>query len=215
MPDPEKGDSEKKPSDDWFVGDDESFQSKQAKPPQPPPPKPQPDPPAKGRLLPALVLLALLVPGGYYIYSTRSHKAPVEGPAIPKIAPAGEAAPPASPKVEPAPPTLPVHKPEQKAAAAPPKPKPEQPPLAPASGIMLWSGKVDKNGTIVIDGRKSETGSVNGAVLPGVPVTVRVEPKGFTVAEPPSAATGWKRIAIHSAKKAHIVVSVFWKTKPR
>jgi hypothetical protein len=52
-------------------------------------------------------------------------------------------------------------------------------------------------------------------VLPGVPVTVRVEPKGFTVEEPPSAATGWKRIAIHSQKKAHIVVTVFWNVKPQ
>ena len=69
--------------------------------------------------------------------------------------------------------------------------------------------------TIVIDGGKSETGAVNGAVLPGVPVTVRVEPKGFTVEEPPSAATGWKRIAIHSQKKAHIVVTIFWNVKPQ
>ena len=73
----------------------------------------------------------------------------------------------------------------------------------------------EKNGTIVIDGGKSETGAVNGTMLPGVPVTVRVEPKGFTVEEPPSAATGWKRIAIHSQKKAHIVVTVFWDVKPQ
>ena len=75
---------------------------------------------------------------------------------------------------------------------------------------MLWSGKVEKNGTIVIDNGKSETGAVNGAALPGVPVSVTVEPKGFTIAEPPSAATGWKRMTIHSQKKAHIVVTVKW-----
>jgi len=33
---------------------------------------------------------------------------------------------------------------------------------------MLWSGRVEKNGTIVIDGGKSESGAVNGADFPAM-----------------------------------------------
>jgi hypothetical protein len=166
----------------------------------------------------------------------------VEMPKQPDVAPAPTA--PVEPVIPPpvAPPSQQVHSPSVSAGVrpakrpatkkeeepaqpirakeepAPPKveapPKQEQAAVA-SSGVMLWSGKVDKNGTIVIDAGKSDSGTVNGAVLPGVPVTVRVEPKGFSVAEPPSAASGWKRIAIHSQKKAHIVVTVFWNTKPQ
>ena len=193
--------------------------------------------PRKGTLLAALVLVALFGAGGYYLYSLRfrpdkvrevtidmpkqpeavapTPPAPVE-PVVPEkkktvVRPAkrpatkkeeGPAQPAPRAKEEPAPPKV----------EAPPKPEPA--PVA-SSGVMLWSGRVEKNGTIVIDAGKSETGAVNGAVLPGVPVTVRVEPKGFTVEEAPSAANGWKRIGIHSQKKAHIVVTVFWNVKPQ
>ncbi len=185
-----------------------------------------------GPLVAAVVIL--LGAGGYYFYSLRFRPAKmeeiiIEMPKLPEeIAPAPPAPvepeqkktvapsakrPATKKKEEPAQPA-----PRAKEEPAPPKveapPKPVQLPV-PASGVMLWSGRVEKNGTIVIDGGKSETGAVNGAVLPGVPVTVRVEPKGFTVEEPPSAATGWKRIAIHSQKKAHIVVTIFWNVKPQ
>jgi hypothetical protein len=234
---------DKKPMDDWFVGGEKAKQpeTKPAPPPKPPapPPAPAPEPAAKppgtGRLLAALVLLALLGYGGFYLYRLRFRPSKVEEvlttPVIPQP---GEQTPPPAP-VEPIVPPAPQPKktvvrpakppakqPAPKAeepvqspvpqVEPPPPPKPEQPPI-PSSGIMLWSGKVEKNGTIVIDSGKSDTGTVNGAALPGVPVTVRVEPKGFTVAEPPSAASGWKRIAIHSQKKAHIVVTVFWNAK--
>jgi hypothetical protein len=233
---------DKKPMDDWFVGGEEPKQAetKPAPPPKPPTPPPSPEPPAKppgtGRLIAALVLLAILGYGGFYLYRIRFRPVKIEEvvttPVIPQ--PGEQPAPPApvEPIVPPAPqqkktvvrPAKPPAKqpaPKEEAPVQPPAPQvepppqpkpPEQPPI-PSSGIMLWSGKVEKNGTIVIDGGKSATGTVNGAALPGVPITVRVEPKGFTVAEPPSAATAWKRIAIHSQKKAHIVVTVFWNLK--
>ena len=227
---------DKKPMDDWFVGGEEvkKPEPKPAPPPKPPAPPPPPEPAAKPpvarRLLAALVLLALLGYGGFYIYRLRFRPAKVqEVLTTPVIPQPGEEAPP--PIVQPAPEQkktvvrppkppakLPAPKEEEPVqppvpqVEPPPKPKPEQPPVQ-SSGIMLWSGKVEKNGTIVIDEGKSATGTVNGTALPGFPVTVRVEPKGFTVAEPPSAANSWKRIAIHSQKKAHIVVTVFWNVK--
>ncbi len=198
--------------------------------PPAPPPAPNGKPPSKGPLVAAAVIL--LGAGGYYFYSSRFRPAKMEEIIIemPKLPEEAAPAPPAPVEpeqektvVRPAkrPATKKKEEPAQPAPRAkeepvPPKveapPKPVQPPV-PSSGVMLWSGRVEKNGTIVIDGGKSETGAVNGALLPGVPVTVRVEPKGFTVEEPPSAATGWKRIAIHSQKKAHIVVTIFWNVK--
>src|SRR5579872_4961945 len=209
----------KKEMESWFVEGLEPSPMKKKPSPAPPPiapklppvgPKPSPigpknaKPPRKdGLLLALVVVLALLAAGGYYFYKSYVHKPRIEEAALPK--PAEEA--PAPPAPEPKPEVRPAKKPanitgqpEQPQPAetpapvvveAPPKPKVEEPP-APASGILLWSGKVDKNGTIVIDGGKSDSGTVNGAALPGVPVTVRVEPKGFTVSDPPSAANGWK-----------------------
>lgn len=234
----------KKEMESWFVEGLEPTPIKKKPSPAPPPIAPKPDgkPPGKDRLLLALMLLfALLASGGYYFYKTYVRRPKVEEAVLPKPAEEAPVAPepvvPAVPEPKPKPeqkktiarpakkpaatteqPEQPQPQPAEKPApvveAPPPKPKVEQP-AAPSSGILLWSGKVEKNGTIVIDGGKSDSGTVNGAVLPGVPVTVRVEPGGFTVSDPPSAANGWKRIAIHSQKKAHIVVTVFWNTKPQ
>jgi hypothetical protein len=211
----------------------------------PPAPPPTGKPPRKGPLVAALVLLALLGAGGYYLYGLRFRPDKVQEITVdmPKQPEVVAPAPPPPAAAEPVMPPAPVAPQQKKAVVptkrpatkkaeettqpaprakeepvpapkveAPPQPKPEQPPI-PSSGVMLWSGRVEKNGMIVIDSGKSETGAVNGAVLPGVPVTVRVEPKGFTIEEPPSAANGWRRIAIHSQKKAHIVVTVFWNVK--
>jgi hypothetical protein len=201
-------------------------------------PKPARKPPSNDvQLVALIVLFALLGAGGYYLYETYVEKPKVEEAVLPK--PVEKAPAPPEPPV----PAVPEPKPEQNqtiirparkpakstaepeqpqrvetpapvAAKAPPKPKVEQP-AAPNSGILLWSGKAEKDGEIVIDGAKSDSGTVHGAALPGVPVTVRVEPKGFFVSDPPSAANGWKRIGIHSLKKSHVVVTVFWNTKPR
>jgi len=228
----------KKEMESWFVEGLEPTPMKRNPAPGPPPisPKPAGKPPGKRRLLPALIVIfALLGGGGYYFYKTYVRKPKVEEAVLPKSAEETPAPPEpvmpepkgeqkktvVRPPKKPAKTTEPAEQPPQRAetpapvvAEAPSKVKVEQP-SAPSSGILLWSGKVEKNGAIVIDGGKSDSGTVNGAALPGVPVTVRVEPKGFTVSEPPSAANGWKRIAIHSQKKAHIVVTVFWNTKPQ
>jgi hypothetical protein len=241
MPEQNNEDPGKKPMDDSFVGNEEVAATQLPVIPPAPPPAPNGKPPSKGPLVAALVLV--VAAGGYYLYSLRFRlekvqEITIEMPKQPEVVAPTPPAPvepvvppppivpeqkktdvrpakrPAAKKTEPAPPAPrakeePVPPPK---VEAPPPPKPEQPPV-PSSGVMLWSGRVEKNGMIVIDGGRSETGAVNGAALPGVPVTVRVEPKGFTVEEPPSAANSWKRIAIHSQKKAHIVVTVFWNVK--
>jgi hypothetical protein len=210
--------------DDWFVGSEDVIPAQKpvTPPPLPSAPATKVQPPGKGPLVPVLLALALIGGGGYYLYTLRSSPAKleeitVEMPKEPQeTAPVPVAPVPVEPTVPPMPKKNPSVVPPDKPPAKPPvrkeqppPPKVEAPPI-PSSGIMLWSGKVEKNGTIVIDNGKSESGAVNGAALPGVPVSVTVEPEGFTIAEPPSAATGWKRMAIHSQKKAHIVVTVKW-----
>ena len=239
MPENEKPDPVKKPMDDWFVGSEDAIpaQKPATPPPLPPGPAPNGKPPGKSPLATVLLALALIGGGGYYLYTVRSGpakleeitvempKEPQETAPVPVPAAPVPVEPVVTPTPKPKPSVAPPDKPPAQRPAAkkaeepvrPPAPKREPPPLPkveappiPSSGIMLWSGKVEKNGTIVIDNGKSETGAVNGAALPGVPVSVTVEPKGFTIAEPPSAATGWKRMTIHSKKKAHIVVTVKW-----
>jgi hypothetical protein len=239
MPENEKPDPVKKPMDDWFVGNEDVIPAQKPVTPPPLPSGPAPVPngklPGKSPLVTVLLALTLIGAGGYYLYTLRSSPAKmeeitIEMPKLPQeTAPVPVAPVPVEPVVTPTPkkkPSVappdkpPAKRPAAKKAAEPvqppapkeepsPPPKVEAPPI-PSSGIMLWSGKVEKNGTIVIDNGKSETGAVNGAALPGVPVSVSVEPKGFTITEPPSAATGWKRMTIHSQKKAHIVVTVKW-----
>src|SRR5436305_8017388 len=137
----------------------------------PAPPTPDSKQPINVPLVVTLVLMGLLGAGGYF-YLLRSHAAKVQEISIDMPKQPEEAAP-------------------AKAAQA----------TIPSSGTMRWSGRVARNGTIVIDGGKSKTGAVTGAVLPGVPITVRVQQKGFTVAQAPSADSGWKRIGIHSRKR--------------
>ena len=84
-------------------------------------------------------------------------------------------------------------------------------PAAPASGVVTWSGKLEKNGTITIDGTTASMGTLNGA-LPGVPVLIDVEPKDVGVAEAPGPANGWRRLVFRSRVNRNTVVTIKWQT---
>jgi hypothetical protein len=124
-----------------------------------------------------------------------------------------------SPSPEPAPPAN-QRPPSQPAYAPPPEPQRREPapvapqrPIqaAPASGVMTWSGKLQKNGSLVIDGGAASFGNLNGA-LPGVPVIVEIEPKDIGVAESPGPGNGWRRLVLRSRADRNIVVTVRWRT---
>ncbi len=80
----------------------------------------------------------------------------------------------------------------------------------PASGVINWSGQIEKNGTVTIDGDQATAGKVNGQ-LPGVPVMVDVDTREFAFAEVPSPSNGWSRFTIRSKNKKHSVISITWK----
>jgi hypothetical protein len=74
---------------------------------------------------------------------------------------------------------------------------------------------LQKNENVVIDGGTSSNGSILSGTLPGVPVNIVVEPKEIiSVAEPPSAGSGWKRFAFKAKKKEKMVVTIHWSVVP-
>ncbi len=79
----------------------------------------------------------------------------------------------------------------------------------PASGVIVWSGQLERGAAVTIDGDRPSVGSMNG-VLPGVPVMVEITPSDIAVAEPPGPGNGWKRISVRSRKSRHTVVTIRW-----
>ena len=98
-----------------------------------------------------------------------------------------------------------------------PRPAPAAPPAAPSgpvytgppSGTILWSGQLQKNGMLTIDGGQASTGSLNGE-LPGVPVMIDIQPSDVGMAEAPSPANGWKRMVLRSRVNRRTVVTIQW-----
>jgi len=81
--------------------------------------------------------------------------------------------------------------------------------------LVLWSGQLQKNDTVVIDGGTASAGTILSGALPGVPVRIVVEPKEIiSIAEAPSAASGWRRFSFHAKKKEKIVVTLQWTVAP-
>jgi hypothetical protein len=111
---------------------------------------------------------------------------------------------------QPAPSRTPVFQPER--SYPPERPAaPVQPRYSgPNSGVIVWSGQLERGAAVQIDGDRPSTGSINGA-LPGVPVIVEITPSDIAVAEAPGPGNDWKRISIRSRKNRHSVVTIRWR----
>jgi hypothetical protein len=103
------------------------------------------------------------------------------------------------------PPTIPAEHGPAVTTLRPP-PAPATPPApgikaygGPKSGVVNWSGRIEKNGTVALDGK-----------LPGVPVMINIDTKEFAIVEAPSPANGWNRVVIRSKNKRHTVIAVGW-----
>ena len=95
---------------------------------------------------------------------------------------------------------------------APVAPPPSRPAVA-GSGMVMWSGKLDRNGLITITGDSASSGNIMQGSLPGVPVTVRVEPaEAVGVAEAPAPSNGWRKIVLRSRVSRAVVVTIHWST---
>lgn len=129
-------------------------------------------------------------------------------------APPAEAPPPAAPAAEP-PRRVEVFRPETPIPSE--TPRSSTPPPAAAhsqysgatAGVILWSGRLDKNESFTIDGSTATSGTLTGA-LPGVPVMIEIDQREFALAETPSPSNGWKRLTVRSRGKRHSVVTIKW-----
>ena len=97
--------------------------------------------------------------------------------------------------------------------AAPPK---ASAPPVPANGTLIWTGRLRKNATLVIEGRNATSGTLTGE-LPGKPVQFRVYPGDlgdngilvFTASaqdarkgwDSPGPQNGWNRIMYEFAPR--------------
>ena len=91
-----------------------------------------------------------------------------------------------------------------------PVPRPLPPTYSgPTSGVVNWSGQLEKNGTVVIEGDRCSSGSLSGR-LPGQPVLIDLDTKEFALAEVPSPSNGWNRLVIRSKNGRHSVVTIRW-----
>jgi hypothetical protein len=79
----------------------------------------------------------------------------------------------------------------------------------PRSGVINWSGQLEKNGTIVLQGDQASAGTLNGR-LPGVPVMVELDTREFALAEAPGPSNNWSKLVVRSKNKRHTVVSIRW-----
>jgi hypothetical protein len=76
--------------------------------------------------------------------------------------------------------------------------------------VLIWSGQVEKNGVVIIDGPNAIAGILSGDFLPGVPVILDVDTQEFALVEVPGPSNGWKRLTIRSRNKRHTVITVKW-----
>ena len=78
----------------------------------------------------------------------------------------------------------------------------------PTAGTLVWSGRVEKDTLVRIEGSRVSPGRLTGE-LPGVPVTIQ-PPDVFGVVEAPSAANGYKRLYLRSLKRIRSGVVIKW-----
>jgi len=80
-------------------------------------------------------------------------------------------------------------------------------------GLILWSGFLEAGGELKIEGFQASTGQLLRGGLPGVPISINVQPLELVgVKEAPGPTNNWKRLVLRSKKKIHAVISIEWKT---
>ena len=134
---------------------------------------------------------------------------PLPTPLSPSTQPPSEPSPQSSsqrPRVE-------ILRPESTPVPIPALPPPAAPPVheGSATGTLLWSGVMERNTPIEIEGSRASTGALHGDFLPGVPVQVEVRPSDIAIVEPPSPSNGFRRLVLRSRVKRNIVVTITWK----
>jgi len=96
------------------------------------------------------------------------------------------------------------------ASAAPQEPATaERPYEGPTAGTLIWSGQIEKNTLVTINGDQVSFGRLTGE-LPGVPVTIEAPADTFAVVDQPGPAHHWKRFSLRSLKRVRTAVVIKW-----
>jgi serine/threonine-protein kinase len=82
--------------------------------------------------------------------------------------------------------------------------------VAQSSGVISWSGRMLRNSVLVIEGQNSSFGELSGG-LPGVPVTVEVQPQGIRIREKPGEQNGWRLIMLYNPGDPVTSIIIRWK----
>jgi hypothetical protein len=78
------------------------------------------------------------------------------------------------------------------------------------NGSFAWTGPLNKNETVTIDDAGPSKGSIKGEFLPGVPVSVVLSNKEYSVVQPPAPSNNWRRITLRSKRGKAIGVTIQW-----
>jgi serine/threonine protein kinase len=81
--------------------------------------------------------------------------------------------------------------------------------LQSATGVLTWSGILEKNSILVIDGQKATIGNITGQ-LPGKPVSIVVEPKDLVIRQKPSEINRWNQIILYSGNQKLSSITIRW-----
>ena len=79
------------------------------------------------------------------------------------------------------------------------------------SGIITWSGDLEKNAILVLAPPKASIGSITGE-LPGKPVSIEVEPKEVIIRQRPNESNGYKLLMLQSGSNRFTSITIRWKT---
>lgn len=174
-----------------------------------------------------LLLMLVVVIAVVRILGTRESVPPASAPQAPSVAQtSGVAAHPAEPELAEQM-VKPARMPSAATPAAKKKPEPDRlsvpgfragkaPPTKnapanamPISGVLTWAGSMGKNTVLVISTMGANFGVVTGR-LPGVPVTIEVEPKGLVVRQAPAQFNGWSQIILYSGNQKYDSITIRW-----
>jgi hypothetical protein len=77
-------------------------------------------------------------------------------------------------------------------------------PAATQFGVFNWPARFERGQVVTIEDQ-----------LPGIPVTIEVDTREFTVVEAPSAANRWNRISLRSNHRRQDIAEIKWRSLAR
>jgi hypothetical protein len=77
------------------------------------------------------------------------------------------------------------------------------------SGTIVWTGQVNKDEPIIIEGSTANIGIVQGS-LPGVPCRIQVSDPGVAVVEGPGPSNGFRRVVLRYNRRGSFSLKINW-----